>query len=625
MYRSALVCLMGLGVIVAAARCGTSVVEEQPALITEQSALAGTWQATGSMPQARRYHAATVLGSGRVLVTGGWNNSSAYLASAVVYDPAVGTWSSTGSMAVARQAHVAVLLPTGKVLVAGGEINGAHTGTAEVYDPAAGSWTAAGSLSQARAYAGATVLPSGKVLVVGGMTPGGPQRTVDVYDPGTGTWSVGAQLLTGRRSHTVTVLGNGKVLVVGGATGAATQTAELYDPATNTWSATGSLSTARYDHTATLLPSGKVLVVGGRNSGGALASAELYDPAAGTWSAGGTMAGARTFHTATLVGSKVVVAGGEAGSPASRLASVEEYDATAGTWTTTGSMIGARSLHVAALLSASNQVLVAGGQAGSLLATAELYDAANPCLNTYYRDADGDGYGTSAVSTQACTAPAGYVSNSTDCNDASSSVNPGAAEACNSVDDNCNGSIDEGAGNFYYQDADGDGYGNGSSGIRSCWAPAGYVSDSSDCNDTDSGMNPAAGEVCDGVDENCNGFVDDGAGDFYYRDADWDGYGNWANSIQACSAPPGYVANTADCNDYDPSLPRYFSQDYDGDGYGDIAVFGPPPFGCVPPPGYSYTSNDCNDHNYSVHPGATEVCNGADDNCSGAVDEWCVP
>src|SRR5262249_21872911 len=84
---------------------------------------------------------------------------------------------------------------------------------------------------------------------------------------------------------------------------------------------------------------------------------------------------------ATLVGSKVVVAGGDT-SWGSGLASVEVYDATAGTWTTTGSMVGARSFHVAALLSASNQVLVAGGHAGPVLATAGLYDAstsANPC------------------------------------------------------------------------------------------------------------------------------------------------------------------------------------------------------------------------------------------------------
>jgi hypothetical protein len=65
-------------------------------------------------------------------------------------------------------------------------------------------------------------------------------------------------------------------------------------------------------------------------------------------------------------------------------------------------------------------------------------------LATYYRDADGDGYGSASVSTQACSQPLGYVAVSSDCDDYSVSVNPGAAEACNARDDNCNGATDEG-------------------------------------------------------------------------------------------------------------------------------------------------------------------------------------
>ncbi len=63
-------------------------------------------------------------------------------------------------------------------------------------------------------------------------------------------------------------------------------------------------------------------------------------------------------------------------------------------------------------------------------------------VNTYYRDADADGFGSALVSTQACSAPAGYVSGNTDCDDANASVHPGAAEICNGIDDNCDGQLE---------------------------------------------------------------------------------------------------------------------------------------------------------------------------------------
>jgi len=109
------------------------------------------------------------------------------------------------------------------------------------------------------------------------------------------------------------------------------------------------------------------------------------------------------------------------------------------------------------------------------------------------------------VSTQVCSAPAGYVANNTDCNDANAAVHPSATEPCNTVDDNCNGQIDEGVKSTFYRDADSDGYGNAASSVQACSAPAGYVANNTDCNDTNGAIHPNATEVCNGGDEDCDG------------------------------------------------------------------------------------------------------------------------
>jgi hypothetical protein len=293
-------------------------------------------------------------------------------------------------------------------------------------------------------------------------------------------------------------------------------------------------------------------------------------------------------------------------------------------------------------------------------------DSAASGKTKVYEDGDGDAYGDAAVSLTVCDAPSGYVADSTDCDDSRATVNPGATEVCDSanLDEDCDGKADDADSaasgkTTGYADDDGDTYGDASAATTACDLPSGSVSNSTDCDDNNAAINPAATEVCDSAntDEDCDGKADDADSSAsgkstWYGDADGDSYGASASSSTACDQPSGSVSNSTDCDDTKSSVnpgaaevcdasntdedcdgkaddndtsvsasgKTTYYRDADSDTYGNASVSSTV---CDLPTGYVTNDDDCDDTKSSINPAATEVCDASntDEDCDGKADD----
>ena len=247
------------------------------------------------------------------------------------------------------------------------------------------------------------------------------------------------------------------------------------------------------------------------------------------------------------------------------------------------------------------------------------------------RDMDGDGFEDALCCNLSVT---GVQRCGLDCDDALPGVHPTEAESCNGIDDDCDGDADEGLPmQLYYRDCDGDGFGEMSGSFRAaCGMPMGidcaggvWVDNSRDCDDTNPLRSPDAPERCDGIDNDCDGALD-GPGE----DDDGDGHADVMCGVPAADdcndrCPTCFVGGVEDLCDgldqdcdgmIDEGVTTTFYRDRDGDGVGGTEAVQ----ACALVPGLSASSNDCDDDErrtgacpaaldcVSVREGAAHVC-----------------
>ena len=216
-----------------------------------------------------------------------------------------------------------------------------------------------------------------------------------------------------------------------------------------------------------------------------------------------------------------------------------------------------------------------------------------------------------------------------DCDDDAPANYPGNPEICDGLDNNCDGVVDEGMQETWYGDGDGDGYGAPGITVEACVAPDGYSATDDDCDDASEDVWPGRPEDCDGIDNDCDGAVDEGVLLATWPDADGDGWGTAVDPIFACEPAPGRSLLQTDCNDVlpevHPDAPELCDRlDTDCDGVLPL------PEQDLDGDGQTPCEGDCNDVEYTTLTGAPERCNDVDDNCDGLIDnapsdELCPP
>ncbi|MBI2474959.1 FG-GAP repeat protein [Candidatus Uhrbacteria bacterium] len=261
---------------------------------------------------------------------------------------------------------------------------------------------------------------------------------------------------------------------------------------------------------------------------------------------------------------------------------------------------------------------------------------------TFYRDLDGDGYG-SKESKLDCLKSKGFVEKTGDCDDENDKVYPDAVEVCDLIDNDCDSKTDENVTPRWYRDKDEDKFGSLNDFRDECSQPIGYIAMSGDCDDDNDKVYPNATEACDLFDNDCDGKTDENLAVRWYLDKDNDKHGDANVFEDNCKQLDGYILTSDDCDDDDSatypeaeeicddkidqdcdgitdnaeSAKLWFAdEDEDGSGNSAISIYA-----CVQPNKFVSSNDDCDDGNSKTNPNVTETCeDGIDNDCDGVTD-----
>ena len=371
------------------------------------------------------------------------------------YVPATDSWTSTATLEapVARSGHCAVWTG-GEMIVWGGANNGSPMyNDGGRYAPATNTWTAMASAGAPTARMGPTAVWTGnEMLIWGGSDINTMCNSGASYAPSQNTWKPITPPATGRLAGGSAVWSGSEMVLWGATDGTNSNLGGRYNPTTATWRTTtaSGAPASRYGY-STVWTGSEMIVWGGSVTSYPSNTGGRYNPFTDTWTSTPINAAVvgREFAPAVWTGREMVVWGGHAVSHSIGyvLGDGWQYDPATGVWTAI-SMIGApmsRWNHSAAW-TGTEMIVWAGNDGGTVTFNDGNQYCASSCSSPsiWYQDHDGDGFGTGSVQQVSCTQPAGFAAASGDCNDLDSAIRPGAAEICNGIDDDCDGTIDNG-------------------------------------------------------------------------------------------------------------------------------------------------------------------------------------